>query len=436
VDGVTLTLPSAPTLRRTDSGADYGFEGYPDCPWWVSQGVEPVFIATESYYTESYPPSPTDMRDVLDQCKDVATQLGGEYLAAWKRQRDSLQSMLVTPPSSPKSKAVCPPAPTRHRLRRLHPLSAAAEPKMEDHRGLGILAEEFGRPRSDMTLTEIRRHLLVEFGEYMKGRIQEDARFILNSGLSEADVAVEVVAGVWPAARLFVLFTHLRDSGKIPEDDVVQQFHHVARWVVSVVEEGMTQEDPLKVEAMGFWTGDVFLEDGATLETLWNRSPFEALRSAEPLTEADEAEEKPLIRSITLLSPSDTVSSSEEEEDDLHLTTYRQTYPEVFVKLDSFNKSYFKTYFYLGYLYIFNFIVSAVLVLYYYYYDYRSATVLLTNVALCWTKVRQGNKLSKLSYDKGLAYSFFNIKNLSFNTMDKKWSRNQISLTTTKETFV
>jgi len=126
----------------------------------------------------------------------------------------------------------------------------------------------------------------------------------------------------------------------------------------------------------------------------------------------------------------------EEEEDDLHLTTYRQTYPEVFVKLDSFNKSYFKTYFYLGYLYIFNFIVSAVLVLYYYYYDYRSATVLLTNVALCWTKVRQGNKLSKLSYDKGLAYSFFNIKNLSFNTMDKKWSRNQISLTTTKETFV
>jgi hypothetical protein len=110
----------------------------------------------------------------------------------------------------------------------------------------------------------------------------------------------------------------------------------------------------------------------------------------------------------------------EEKEDDLNLTSYRQTHPHVFHVLDKFNKDYFKAYFYLRYLYILNFIFSAILVLYYYYYDYRSATVLLTNVALCWSKIVRGYSLSKLSLENGLAYSFFNIKHLSFNVIDKK----------------
>ena len=110
----------------------------------------------------------------------------------------------------------------------------------------------------------------------------------------------------------------------------------------------------------------------------------------------------------------------EEKEDDLNLTSFRQTHPQVFHNLDRFNSSYFKAYFYLRYFYVLNFIFSAILVLYYYYYDYRSATVLLTNVALCWSKISRGYTISKLSLEKGLAYSFFNSKHLSFNVMDKK----------------
>jgi len=123
----------------------------------------------------------------------------------------------------------------------------------------------------------------------------------------------------------------------------------------------------------------------------------------------------------------------EEKEDDLNLISFRQVYPQVFSTLDNFNKKYFKAYFYLRYFYILNFIFSAILVLHYYYYDYRSITVLLTNVALCWNKIRQGFAIANQSRDKGLAYSFFNVKNLSFNTIDKKWKEKQLVL---QETFV
>lgn len=122
----------------------------------------------------------------------------------------------------------------------------------------------------------------------------------------------------------------------------------------------------------------------------------------------------------------------EKEADELHLSTYRQIYPEVFKILDNFNKAYFKAYSYLKYVYVINFFFSAILVLYLYYYDYRSVTVLLTNVALCWAKITHGNQLSKDSLQKGIAYSFFNVKNLSFNVMDKKWLRTII----VKESFV
>jgi len=67
VDDMTLTLPA---MRRSDSGADYGFNGYPDCEWWLAQGVQPLFVATPFHYgRSSYPVSPLTMAGVLDECK-------------------------------------------------------------------------------------------------------------------------------------------------------------------------------------------------------------------------------------------------------------------------------------------------------------------------------------------------------------------------------
>ena len=87
------------------------------------------------------------------------------------------------------------------------------------------------------------------------------------------------------------------------------------------------------------------------------------------------------------------------------------------------------TYKYLQYIYIINFALSAVLVLYYYYYDYRTATALCTNIVLCWKKISDGITVSKESYEKEYAYSYFNIKHLGFNEIDPKYCKEDTQLT-------
>ena len=105
---------------------------------------------------------------------------------------------------------------------------------------------------------------------------------------------------------------------------------------------------------------------------------------------------------------------------DLHLSTYKNEYPNLFEKLKKYNYMYFTAYKTVRLIYVLNFIFSAVLVYHYYYLDYRSITVLLTNILLCWQKIIKGIEISKDSYVGDLAYSYFNVKNLSFNTIDKK----------------
>lgn len=105
---------------------------------------------------------------------------------------------------------------------------------------------------------------------------------------------------------------------------------------------------------------------------------------------------------------------------DLHLSTYKNEYQTLFQKLKKYNYMYFMIYKTIRLIYVLNFIFSAVLVYHYYYLDYRSITVLLTNILLCWQKIIKGIEISKDSYIGDLAYSYFNVKNLSFNTIDKK----------------
>jgi hypothetical protein len=117
--------------------------------------------------------------------------------------------------------------------------------------------------------------------------------------------------------------------------------------------------------------------------------------------------------------------------DELYLKTFKNQYSEIFEKLNRLNRYYILAYKNVRYFYILNFIFSAILVYHYYYLDYKSITVLLTNVALCWNKIKQGLKIASDSHTHELAYSFFNTVNLSFNTMDKKSVKNP-----TRETLV
>ena len=61
-----------------------------------------------------------------------------------------------------------------------------------------------------------------------------------------------------------------------------------------------------------------------------------------------------------------------------------------------------------------------VLVLYYYYLVYRTAITLIANTILVSNKIRIGRELSIQSAKKGFAYSFYNNKNISFNTIDSR----------------
>jgi hypothetical protein len=85
-----------PELRRTDSGADYGFDGFPDCDFWIRQGIPTVFLASEHMYKEyCLPPSPSEMKERLEECKDTAEKAGGEFWKAWTKQMEYVESMML-----------------------------------------------------------------------------------------------------------------------------------------------------------------------------------------------------------------------------------------------------------------------------------------------------------------------------------------------------
>jgi len=53
--------------------------------------------------------------------------------------------------------------------------------------------------------------------------------------------------------------------------------------------------------------------------------------------------------------------------------------------------------------------------------DYRTVTTLLTNVALCWSKVMTGSSLAENSYKNEMAISYYNTKFVYFNTIDSEY---------------
>ncbi len=97
VDSMTLSIPLSgppppyfpepPQLRRTDSGADYGIEGYPDCAFWSALGIPTFFVVpTCQYRGACIPAEPAIMRALLLEARPKANEDGGMYLETWTRQ--------------------------------------------------------------------------------------------------------------------------------------------------------------------------------------------------------------------------------------------------------------------------------------------------------------------------------------------------------------
>jgi hypothetical protein len=90
-------LPDALALRRTDSGADYGFDGHPDCDLWERNGMDPLYVALNIHYSVYQsddvvtPWNRSRLRRCLEYGRNTPeVEAGGAYLRAWQRQWDEL----------------------------------------------------------------------------------------------------------------------------------------------------------------------------------------------------------------------------------------------------------------------------------------------------------------------------------------------------------
>jgi hypothetical protein len=108
----------------------------------------------------------------------------------------------------------------------------------------------------------------------------------------------------------------------------------------------------------------------------------------------------------------------DENESEYNIHKFKGSHNKIITRLNEINNHYLKVYKILRYLYICNFIFSAVLVFHYYYLDYRTITTLLTNIILCWSKISKGFELAEKSVKSEIALSYYNFVNISFNIVD------------------
>jgi len=306
-DDACTPLPPPPALRRTDSGADYGMPGFPDCEWWEAHGVAaPPFVVTvEGYY--GGPMDPAHVRDVLATV--TPPEEGTAAWRAWQRQ-----TAPDTPTASPAASPVCPPAPRRPAMDAdedddatdipvMRPLPASPEvtvPSLHEHRGRGILPGDFIKPDPAMTRQETRRYVIAELHRWLEeSSIASHARAIAAVTTEPAALAPLVAAGRWPAARLYLVLAGLEAMPLLPQGrdgrplrlvdlplDYEERFQWVARWAASVCEDHLRGYEPVIPAArmaVGFVTEDLLPDGFTTIASFWNYSPFERLRNAPPL---------------------------------------------------------------------------------------------------------------------------------------------------------
>lgn len=166
------------------------------------------------------------------------------------------------------------------------PPADCLECPVESH--CGILPGDFIKPDPALTQRETRVYILEELQRWLTGSICQDAKDVGAVDLEHLE------AGTWPAARLSAVLQLLEKDNSyiLPPASEMDRFQFVGQWAVSVCSDYLSGYEagiPAAVLATGFVTTDK-LPSGRTIESFWNHSPFERLREAPPLTEAEEEE--------------------------------------------------------------------------------------------------------------------------------------------------
>ncbi len=321
-------FPAAPALCRTDSGADYGILGFPDCAFWERNGVDPLYLATSDHYDSVSGVAPGwRIKQLLQQHR--CEEADGPFRRAWDLQMAAAELAIANtpiyntnpvpdfmePPLSPPRRpispttparqvvaapAICPLAPGRTASRKISE-SAGSDgvptlviPDLTEHKGAGILPGDFIKPDPLMTQQETRRYILAELERFLMGRVQRHALQIdavTPSGLLPEEMETLVAAGRWPAGRLYTLYA-ATPTGFGPRVDPEIHMDYVARVALESCVKYLQGARDGNDRATGFVTTDL-LPNGRTIASYWNHSPFEALRQAAPLP-SGETENLPL----------------------------------------------------------------------------------------------------------------------------------------------
>jgi hypothetical protein len=170
-------------------------------------------------------------------------------------------------------------------------LSSYGQLKIDDddeleHRGKGILAGDFIKPDPALTQQETRTYLVDELKRWLTGRICLHAKEVAAAFPDPMDLIQDLADGTWPAARLYMVVHMLRiEQGPTTYEDA-------AEWAVRVCTEyleGGTPQSPTAIMAAEFVRNDK-LPCGRSIQSFWDHTPFDPLRSAAPLSEEAEVE--------------------------------------------------------------------------------------------------------------------------------------------------
>lgn len=178
-------------------------------------------------------------------------------------------------------------------------------------------------PGPGLTLKEKRTHLVEALHRWMCG--PETIAMIddlIGEDVDPDTIRPEVEAGVFPVGRLYLVIRRLDAfSGLWGVRDVCLLCYGIC--VAAFDNKECPFNDDIKGLVLGFVDRDL-LPTGETLRSVWNQSPFDPLRNAEPLPEVEYEDEEDEDEEVEEFIPVPTRSSLDAQFDTLFcsLSTY------------------------------------------------------------------------------------------------------------------
>jgi len=154
------------------------------------------------------------------------------------------------------------------------------------------VSDLFIKPDPAMTQRETRAYVLMELERWLTGPVCAEAKQLAMLYPSPDEA---IGSGSTAALRLFMILWVMERN--MYDYDLPMDYNerpaYAARWAFSACEDylvtGLRVGVKLVDDAVGFVAVDL-LPCGKTIESFWNYSPFEPLRNAPPLTEAEDVE--------------------------------------------------------------------------------------------------------------------------------------------------